>query len=79
MIKRKSVDELERGDRVQLHPCTDQWMQGDRYGTITGAKHCPGSAPGEEPHGEFRVKLDISGRSIWLHEGNVLHTGNSEH
>lgn len=22
------------GDRVQLHPGTDAWMSGDRYGTV---------------------------------------------
>jgi len=22
------------GDRVELHPGTDAWMQGDRYGTV---------------------------------------------
>lgn len=27
---------LKQGDRVQLHAATDSWMQGDRYGTVTG-------------------------------------------
>lgn len=25
---------MKKGDRVELLPHTDQWMQGDRYGTI---------------------------------------------
>jgi hypothetical protein len=26
--------ELRIGDRVQLHPATDRWMMGDRYGVV---------------------------------------------
>jgi len=25
------------GDRVELHPGTDLWMRGARYGTVTGS------------------------------------------
>ena len=26
---------MERvGDRVELHPCTDDWMRGDRFGEV---------------------------------------------
>lgn len=25
---------MKKGDRVELHPATDAWMQGDRYGTV---------------------------------------------
>lgn len=24
------------GTRVELHPATDAWMRGDRYGTVVG-------------------------------------------
>lgn len=46
------INELSVKDRVQLHPCTDLWMMGARYGTITevGRKH-------------VRVHLDRLGRS----------------
>jgi len=27
--------DLTEGVRVELHPATDAWMQGDRYGTVT--------------------------------------------
>ena len=27
---------MRKGDRVQLHPATDSWMRGDRYGEIVG-------------------------------------------
>lgn len=30
-----SLSEFKVGDRVQLHPVTDAWMRGDRYGTVT--------------------------------------------
>lgn len=36
------------GDRVELHPGMDLWMQGARYGTVTGT----------HKSGKFRVKLD---------------------
>jgi len=30
-----SLTQFRVGDRVQLHPATDAWMRGDRYGTVT--------------------------------------------
>ena len=26
------------GDRVQLHPATDDWMRGDRYGDVVNVR-----------------------------------------
>ena len=40
------------GTRVQLHPATDEWMQGDRYGEIVKAGRTL-----------YSVKLDKSGRT----------------
>jgi hypothetical protein len=31
----------EIGDRVELHPGTDLWMRGARYGTVVGASLTP--------------------------------------
>ena len=28
------MSEYDRGDRVQVHPATDAWMRGMRYGTV---------------------------------------------
>jgi hypothetical protein len=42
------------GDRVELHPCTDRWMMGDRYGRIVKADN-------DE---SWRVKLDVSGKTL---------------
>ena len=39
--------------RVETSPCTDQWMRGDRFGTVTGHKDAL-----------VRVKLDKSGKSL---------------
>lgn len=49
------------GDRVQLHPATDAWMSGDRYGTITrvGTKF-------------YHVAMDRSGRVLRMSPRNIL-------
>ncbi len=41
------------GKRVQLHPATDRWMMGDRYGEIVKV--------GRE---YMSVKLDKSGKTV---------------
>ena len=48
------------GKRVELHPATDAWMRGDRYGEVVGvtAKY-------------VRVKLDKSGHTVRLHPDNI--------
>jgi hypothetical protein len=28
------IHELRVGDRIEMHPATDVWMRGDRYGEI---------------------------------------------
>ena len=43
------------GKRVEIHPGTDRWMMGDRYGEVSGL-----SANALN----VRVKLDKSGKSI---------------
>lgn len=50
-----NTTDMELGDRVELHPALDKWMQGDRYGTITYIRD-----------DEAEVKLDKSGRTIYL-------------
>ncbi len=51
------------GCRVQLHPCTDFWMQGDRYGKVTGI------FPAIEI---VRVRMFVSKRILRLHPKNIL-------
>jgi len=52
------------GRRVELHPATDRWMQGDRFGTILGGVR---SRPGV-----FYVHLDRSGTTARLHIDNLI-------
>jgi hypothetical protein len=48
------------GDRVELHPATDLWMRGERYGEITGigTKYA-------------RIKLDKSEKTVSITPRNV--------
>jgi hypothetical protein len=57
------------GDRVQLHPATDRWMMGDRYGVVMEVKMCKGPA---RTNWKYRVKLDRSGKSLWFKADDVL-------
>lgn len=57
----------QTGKRVQLHPATDQWMRGDRYGEIVS----------ETRHSKSRglyvmVKMDKSGRTIKVYDRDIL-------
>lgn len=45
------------GSRVEIHPGTDLWMRGARYGTVVGC------AP--TPKDRVRVKLDATGERVW--------------
>lgn len=51
------------GQRVELHPATDRWMMGDRYGTIVKL---------DEKRTVVRVKLDVSGKSLTYRPRDVL-------
>ena len=57
------------GDRVQLHPATDEWMSGDKFGVIVRFGHgVKGTAP-------VIVKLDVSGRQFSFDPDNILPIG----
>lgn len=49
-----------KGERVQLHPATDRWMMGDRYGEVVG-----------HTKDKIRVKLDRSGKTISISARNL--------
>lgn len=49
------------GQRVQLHPGTSAWMQGDRLGTVTKVGRAL-----------VTVRLDRSGRALRCHPANVV-------
>lgn len=45
------------GDRVEIHPSTDLWVRGARYGTVTGLR--------TTPKDRVRVEMDnIKGRTF---------------
>lgn len=45
------------GRRIEMHPCTDWFMQGDRFGSVTKI---------DRELGLLRIKLDRSKRTIWV-------------
>jgi len=51
------------GQRVQLHPATDRWMMGDRWGVITKVN---------VEQTILRIKLDVSGKTLSFHPKDVL-------
>ena len=63
-----------KGQRVQLHPATDEWMQGDRYGTVVGHGRRRAYTNGTSVTMEtpVRVKLDKSGRIVRFHPDNLF-------
>jgi hypothetical protein len=50
------------GDRVQLHPATDLWMRGARWGTVAGI--------GRKL---VRVHVDALGRTINISPAHLMH------
>lgn len=49
------------GDRVEVHPATDRWMMGDRFGEVVGITDA-----------DFvLVKLDVSGKTLRFASRNI--------
>ena len=66
---------MNKGTRVELHPATDHWMKGDRYGTVVGRGHTrdyldtfTGKVNQERP---YLVLLDKSGKKVRLHPTHI--------
>jgi hypothetical protein len=53
--------EIIPGQRIEIHPSTDEWMMGDRYGEIIEITES----------GKFRVMLDKSMREIFVHPRKI--------
>jgi hypothetical protein len=45
------------GDRIEIHPGTDLWMRGARYGVVVGIS--------QTPNDKVRVKLDKMGNRLF--------------
>jgi hypothetical protein len=69
------MSEYPIGARVELHPATDEWMQGDRYGEIVGRGRRREYRDRSTVTASFErlvvVKLDRSGRTRRFHPENV--------
>ncbi len=67
---------LAKGTRVQLHPATDRWMMGDRYGEIVygyvSEHYNPKSMTWIVDRTTYRVKLDKSGKTICFQAADVM-------
>ncbi len=62
------------GMRAELHPATDAWMMGDRYGEIVSISAQKRSYldPRDPRNGAtFRIRMDKSGRTLRVSEGNI--------
>jgi len=63
------------GMRAELHPATDAWMRGDRYGDIVSVSKRSRSFldPRDPRNGHtFRIRMDRSGRTLTVSEGNIF-------
>lgn len=56
-----TLKDYKPGQRVGTHPATDEWMQGDRFGTVTKA--------GRK---WVTVRLDRSNRVRRFHPDNLI-------
>lgn len=66
---------MQNGTRVELHPATDHWMRGDRYGEIVGVgkfvwyvDRTTGETLRFRP---YHVRLDKSGKIVKVHPENL--------
>ena len=57
--------EYQIGDRVQLHPATDDWMRGDQYGVIVAL---PSS---RDRFKRYKILMDKSQRIRRHASGNI--------
>ena len=58
--------EYNKGDRVQLHPATDDWARGDRYGQIVAVPRA------RDRFQRYEILMDRSNRVRRHAAGNIL-------
>jgi hypothetical protein len=58
-----TMEDFTVDQRVELHPATDRWMMGDRFGVVTKL---------DTLSGVVRVKLDKSKKSFNFAPRNIL-------
>lgn len=57
-----TIDNFKVGDRVEIHPALDRWMQGDRCGEVVKIT----------PH-QIHVKMDVSQQTITGEPAIIVH------
>jgi hypothetical protein len=57
-----AFDTFAPGQRVEMHPATDWWMRGARYGTVQRQART----------GTVTVKLDLWPRPVRVHPDNLI-------
>ena len=55
------LEQFKVGDRVELHPATDRWMRGDRFGEVVKIGRM-----------YVHIKMDRSGQTIKAAPENVV-------
>lgn len=67
---------IAKGARVMMHPASDAWMQGDRYGEVVGygrKRLYRDMRTGEDTLiTPLRIKLDKSGKIVREHPDEVI-------
>ncbi len=63
---------MKPGDRVQLHPATDRWMMGDRYGEVLRIIPAIRTMAVLVRPAAVVVRLDKSGKVQRFHVSNIL-------
>ncbi len=60
MKERYHISDFSIGTRIEIHPATNRWMMGDRYGEVKtiGRK-------------VLQVQMDRSGKTIRVHPDNI--------
>lgn len=64
------------GKRVQMHPASDAWWQGDRFGEVVGIGRAREYVEREmgvkSMQRPLKIKLDKSGRVVRAHPDSVI-------
>lgn len=66
--------QFKEGDRVQLHPATDRWMQGDQYDDVVqvSLRMSQKIEGNKRIHKwKYKVLLDKSEDKIWFKEEDL--------
>lgn len=74
--KRTNMTAYWVGKRIQVHPATDAWMRGDRFGTVVGIgaarEYVDRETRQTSMQRPLKVKLDKSGDVVRCHPDTVI-------